>query len=423
MRRFLQILLPVLVLAIAFAAVQWMFANVEKPKVVPPPPNVPIVRTVVAQPAPVQLDVESQGTVEARTAIPLAAQVSGRVVEMSPSLRAGRFFEPKEVLLQIDRSDYELAVAQQQAEVARAELKLAQERAEAASAERAWRQLEGDRPIDPLTARVLQVTEAESALAAAKASLQRARLDLERTAVSLPFAGRVRTTNVDVGMLVTAGSPFAEVYGIDYAEVRLPIPDEEARFLALSLDGLHGGDEGTGGHGSNGGGSGPTVELTADFAGRKHTWTGVIDRIAGEIDRKTRQLTLVARVEDPYARNQDGRPPLAVGMFVQATIAGRRFADVVALPRQALRTDGTMLVVDDERMLRQRKVEVLRQDRRTVYVRGGIEAGDRVCISPLETFVEGMPVRLLQEQEDVPTDGTPAGAGQEPVRRAKEDQK
>lgn len=387
MRRFLQIFLPVIVLAAAGAAVWWLRANMPKPVVQQPPPNVPLVRTVKAQPATVRLDVHSQGTVEARTAITLAAQVSGRVVAVAPSLRSGGFFAAGETLFRIEAADYELTVAQREADVARASLRLAQERAESQAAIRAWQQLEGDRPADPLTARLLHVAEAEKALAAAEAALAQARLDLARTSVSLPFAGRVRRASVDVGMIVTAGAAVGEVYATDSAEVRLPIPDREAQFLDLPLDNV------VPGTAPGNGAGGPAVELVADFGGRRHRWHGVIDRVEGEIDRRTRQLTVVARVADPYA-TAGGRPPLAVGMFVQATITGRAFDDVVALPRQALRSDGSVLVLDEERRLRRREVQVLRQDRSNVYVRGGIMGGEQVCVSALEAFVDGMPVRV-----------------------------
>jgi RND family efflux transporter MFP subunit len=355
------------------------------------------VRTMVANATSLTMQVKSLGTVEPMTAVKLSAQVSGRVVSMSPSLRPGGFFAAGEVLLQIDDADYRLAVAQQQANIARAELRLAQEQAEAESALRAWRQLEADRQPDALATRQLFVAEAQAALAAAKAALARAELDVQRTQVSLPFAGRVRGTDVDVGQQVNAGATLAEVYGIEFAEVRLPIPDQDAAFVDLPL----------GAQDRAADGRGPAVDVTAQFGGRSHHWSGQVVRTEGEIDRRTRQLTVVARVRDPYATGDDpDRPPLAVGMFVEATIHGRTFDDVVVLPRAAVRADGTVLVVDGENHLRALLVQVLRRDRTQVYVRSGLPPGQRVCISRIDTFVEGMPVHVLQ-----PGDETGAAGG------------
>lgn len=405
-RRILQFALPLAVVASALWAVAAMFANMEQPAAQPPPQSVPLVRTVAAVPGTLHASVHSQGTVEPHTTVALAPQVSGRVVAVAPELRSGGFFAAGQVLFRIDDTDFRLAVVQRQADVARARLRLAQETAEAGVAERAWQQLEGDRRPDGLATRRLYVQEAEAALAAAEAALQRAELDLGRTAVALPFDGRVRSADLDVGSQVQAGQPVAEVYGIDFAEVRLPIPDVELAFLDLPLGNGPGGNR----DGNGGGAPPPAVELTAEFAGRRHTWRGTVTRTEGEIDRRTRQLTLVARVADPYAKGEDpARPPLAVGMFVEARIAGRTFRDVITLPRAALRPDGTVLVVASEDRLQARPVDVLRLDRRTVSVRDGLAAGDRVCISPIEVFVEGMPVRVLDPETPPPV--APAGPG------------
>lgn len=393
MRLLLQILLPLLVLAGAFALRHEMLARAAKPAVTAPPPSLPVVRTVTAAPTALTIDVHSQGSVEPRSEVTIAAQVSGRVLAMSPALRAGGFFAADDVLLTIDDADFRLAAVQRQADVARAELRLAQERAEAQAAVRAWQQLEGDRPPDPLSTRQLFVAEAEQSLAAARAAMDRTALDAARCRVSLPFPGRVRSSNVAVGQFVVAGTPLATAYGTEVAEVRLPIPDSDAAFLDLALAAPDG----------NAGAVGTAVELTARFGGGVHRWTGVVDRTEGEIDRRTRQLTVVARIDSPYATGDDkARPPLAVGMFVEATIRGRTFDDVVSLPRSALRPDGTVLVVGAENRLVARPVQVLRQDRRSIHVRGGLQAGEQVCVSQVEAFVEGMPVHVL-ERDSLPT--------------------
>jgi len=396
MRIVLQILLPVLVLGSAAFATVKIVASAKKPVVVPPAPRVAAVRVVAAQPTRLQTTVHSQGTVEAMTAVVLSAQVSGRVSAVSPNLRAGAFFAADEPLVSIDETDFRLNLVQMESAVARAELKLAQERAEAEVALRAWQQLEGERQADALATRKLFVTEAEAALAAAKAARERDEVDLQRTKLSLPFAGRVRRTSVDVGQFVAMGQALAEVYGIEAAEVRLPIPDEEAAFLELSR--------------TPGEAARLPVRLTAEYAGRTFHWQGEIVRTEGEIDRRTRQVTLVARVASPFAgTNEVDRPPLAVGMFVEAEVEGRVYEDVFVLPREALRTGDKLFVLDGENNLRAREIAILRRDRKTVVVRGGLTAGERVCTSPLETFVDGMPVQVVVDPAQ--PDDKPMGEG------------
>jgi multidrug efflux pump subunit AcrA (membrane-fusion protein) len=117
----------------------------------------------------------------------------------------------------------------------------------------------------------------------------------------------------------------------------------------------------------------------------------------------------VARVEDPYARDAAGeRPPLAVGLFVEAEILGRSVDAAVMLPRAALRRDEAgpgepgrdghfVLVVSDDDRLEFRPVELLRSERERVVIGAGLASGERVCISPLRAPVEGMAVRVADE--------------------------
>jgi hypothetical protein len=197
----------------------------------------------------------------------------------------------------------------------------------------------------------------------------------------------------DVGQYVIPGTPLARVYAVDWAEVRLPIADQELAFLDLPLDyqplGPGGRDQAR---------LGPEVTFTATFAGAMHQWSARIVRTEGAIDPRSRMVHAVARVEAPYAKGDNGattRPPLAVGMFVDAEIKGRTFANVVVLPRSAVRPGGkTVLVVDAGDLLHVRAIDVLRTTREQVFVRGGLADGDRVCLTALEVFAEGMPVQV-----------------------------
>ena len=59
-----------------------------------------------------------------------------------------------------------------------------------------------------------------------------------------------------------------------------------------------------------------------------------------------------------------------------------------------------ILVVDDDDRLRFRTIEPLRLHQDEVLIKGGLEAGERVCISPLQTAIEGMPVNPITETPD-----------------------
>ncbi len=351
----------------------------------------PLVRVTEVLPRNLVLKVRGHGTVVPRSESDLVPQVSGEVVWVSPALAPGGFFDAGEPLLRIDPTDYELALEAAAAAAARAESEVVKSRKEL---ERQRRLAESEAASE---ARIDQV---ENAFRGAKAGLreagarrQRAERDLARTELRAPYTGRVREENVDVGQFASRGAPLAKLYAVDFAEVRVPVPDRELAYLDLPLayrDGKTSASEG------------PRVELRAEFAGTEHRWTGRLVRTEGEIDPRSRTVTVVARVEEPYARSGNGaRPPLAVGLFVDVEIEGRQVERAVVLPRLALREGNHVYVVDDDDRLRIRAVEVLREDRDEVVITAGLAAGERVTLSPLRGAVDGMVVRVAEEPAEL----------------------
>jgi RND family efflux transporter MFP subunit len=208
--------------------------------------------------------------------------------------------------------------------------------------------------------------------------------NLERTQIRAPYPGRLRKKNVDQGQFVAMGNPLATIYAVDYAEVRLPLPDDQLAYVELPLHY----------RGENKRLKGPQVTLKADFAGQVFEWTGAIVRTEGEIDPGSRMVHAVAQVKNPYGRGDDpNRPPLAVGLYVEAEIEGATAEGVAVLPRSALRGRTQVLVITPEDRLEFRDVDVLRTTREEIYVRGGLKEGERVCLSPLEAVTDGMQVR------------------------------
>ena len=392
MKTFLKIFLPLVVLAVGGGGAALMIKS-RKP-VVPKPVEIlpPLVKLDPIVKQNHRFRVLAQGTVVPRTEITLVPEVSGRVVSIAPSLTAGGFFEKGDVLLSINPRDFELAVTRARSQLAEAQVRITREEAEAEVARKEWESL-GKGKANPLLLREPQLAEARAMMSSVQAALEQAQYDLERCRLKAPFAGRVREKNVDIGQYVTKGAAVARLYAVDYAEVRLPLPVDELAFLDLPLN--YRGEETQQPQ--------PTVTLRASFAGETHEWKGRIVRTEGEVDPRTRMLTAVARVENPYGRGEKaGRPPLAVGLFVHAESLGREARDVYVVSRTALRGD-QLIAVDKENRLRFRKINEIRRDTREVVFQSGIEPGDRACVSPLDAPVGGMGVRTNGEGKAQPT--------------------
>lgn len=382
----------------------------------------PLVRIVVASPTSHRLVVTAHGEVSPRTESDLIPQVSGEVVWVSPSLVSGGFFEAGEVLARIDAADYHVerqaaraAVTRAESTFQRAEKELLRQRQLAESS------VTSEARIDDAE-NEFKVAEAD--LHEMKAKLERAERDHARTSIPAPYRGRVRSESVDVGQFVNRGTPIARIYAIEYAEVRLPLPDRELAYLDVPLTPV---EEAIAAEGaapfppskiapraqSKSGASNPStstgarVRLTAEFAGASHVWEGRLVRTEGELDPRSRMIHVVARVEDPYGLETTRSAPLAVGLFVDAEIEGVLLEKVFVLPREALREGDQVFTVDAEDRLRMKEVEVLRTEREQVVVGRGLEPGERICTSPLQAAIEGMSVRVAA---DAMADASPSEA-------------
>jgi RND family efflux transporter MFP subunit len=379
------VVLPIAALALATAGGGILLATSSPVSGRPTERLMRAVRVVPVTTRTVQLEVRSQGTVAPRTESELIPEVSGRVVWTSAALVSGGYFSEGEPLLRIDRTDYAASV-----ERARAALERASGEYEHASETlRRQRDLKARNVVSEAalddaerTSRVTQANRHEARLA-----LEQAQRDLARTEIPAPFTGRVREERVDVGQFLNRGQAFATLYATDFVEVRLPIADSQLAYLDLPLWSRRAVPES----------SLPEVTLTADFAGREQTWKGRVVRTEGEIDAKSRLVHVVAQVANI---DEPGRTPLPVGLFVQARIAGRQADGVAVVPRQALQGATRVLIVDAQDRLRYREVQVLRIEQDEALIVGGLEPGERVCISSIQAPVDGMTVR--------PVDPTPA---------------
>lgn len=376
-----RFLFPLAIVVAGLGLAGLIIATGPKLEQQPPPSNAPLIRTWIADAQTVQMTSITYGSVLPRTESELIPEVSGRIVDISPAMVSGGFFKKGDLLLQVDSLDYEVALEQARASLASAKSELSNARkAHERLLDLAKRQSASQSQQDDALNRL---RFAQASIREATASLSRAERDITRTSITAPYDGRVRSERVDIGQFVNRGASIASLYATDVAEVRLPIQDEELAYLQLPLSGQ------TDQHM-------PTAILRARFAGEEHTWQGRIVRTEGELDPKTRMINVVAQVQSPYERS-GSRPPLAVGLFVEAEIVGKRVDKVFVLPRSALQANEQVYVVTDRNRLTFREVEVIRKVGEDVYVTDGLKLGETISLSTVNNAIEGMLVRPIDK--------------------------
>lgn len=371
-----------IVIAFLFGAATLMATAPElEPSSIKPVPVTVRVQNVDME--AIQLKVHSQGSVVPSTVSQLIPEVSGRVTWTSPNLVAGGYFAAGQELARIDELDYKNARDRAKAALNRAKAEVEHARFEYGRLKSLAERKLTSRSALENGLRAYRVSQA--AFEDATVSFEQAEENLNRTVLRAPFDGLVKSENVDIGQFAARGQAIATLYASDIVEVRLPIADRQLAFLNLP-------SFRTGNLPET---QQPSVTLTAEYGGRTLNWAGKIVRTEAEIDTASRMVQLVARVE-----TQADQPGLSVGLFVNAEISGIAVEDVVVLPRSSLRNENQVLIVDGENKIRFRTVTPLRLYQDSVLIADGLVEGDRVCVSTLQTAIEGMNVNPISENAD-----------------------
>jgi len=84
-------------------------------------------------------------------------------------------------------------------------------------------------------------------------------------------------------------------------------------------------------------------------------------------------------------------------LFVNADIEGRKADNIVVLPRTALRDNNQVLVVGNDQKLRFRDIKLLRLYQNDLLIEAGLSDGERVCVSPIQTAIDGMTVNPVTD--------------------------
>ena len=361
----------------------------------PPPKTEPIgdvellVEVLELQTGSYQFRIESQGTVRPLVETVLSAEVSGSVLSVSQKFVAGGVFAAGEELMQIDPTNYIGAVAQAEALVNQRQI-----------------EYDGAKKLRTQGYRAeAELASAAAALADANAALIRTKRDLDRTRIRLPYEGMVRSRTTNIGEFVSPGKQIGVVFATDFAEIRLPLTDQDLAFVDLpdaseiTASGIST--------------RGPEVLLSAVQKGRVVQWFGRIVRSEGVVDERARMTYAVARVSDPYKLHAavSDESPLPMGTFVQASIEGASIEGAVRLPRSSIRRNNEVIFVDGENRLRLEPVQLLRTDSQYAYIEGASVAGKRVSATAIESPINGMKVRTTDDPPTIDVGDEPAATG------------
>ncbi len=384
MNLFIKILAPIIMIAAGTAVAVMLDLNkpeAEKKDEVNHAPSI-LVDKVRRQ--DMRLMISTQAEVKANIEVDLISQLSGMVKAVSPEFIEGGRFNAGETLLWIDDADYKLALKRVQARLAEADVRVKQAKADAQVARH---QLKNAKNPSALALKEPQLAEANANLKAVQADIALAQLNLSRTKVSLPFKGRMKSIQANVGQYVSIGSSLGRGFATDKVKLRLAITDQQLAHLNLPIGFVANSK------------NAPRVDFKAVVAGKERTWQGKLKRIDASFEQDSRLLYVTAEVDNPYA-SRNGKMPMAVGLFVTAQIYGQKIKQALVIPRSALRAADKIYVVNDKQRLEMRTVQVTYKSPQVVVISGDVKLGESVVISPIRNPIQGMEVVTMEKADD-----------------------
>ncbi len=425
----MKILLPVVVLLGTFFFGKYLLSTGPEAKKKPFVQRFPVVEVITIEPQSYTVNLKASGVVRAGIQTNLISEVSGRIIKISGNFNEGSYFNKQQTLMEIDSANYDNALAISKSDVAgnRATLKqlnveektthrsiqLAKKNLQLGKSEllrkrKLWnkkliarstldleeqkqnqleqRLAESVGKLNTYKSRKLAI---ESKINAALIRQKQERLNLSRTTIRTPYAGRVLQKNVDIGQFVSKGAKLGKIYATDYVYVDLPLSLNQ--FELLDIPEKFQNKESTL--------SFPEVVFNNTNSRQKSSWVGRVVRTSAALDAASRQIKVIARIDQPFTAKVGVSAPIKIGQYLNAEIKGKTFRNIYVLAAGSVRQNKEILLLKDGK-IHIVAVDVLVNTSEKTIVRAQEDINKaQLIITSMNQATEGMQVVSLKDQK------------------------
>lgn len=363
------------------------------PKKKPRKVVVPVVEVFQPKKQHYTVSIYTAGTVEAHAKTSIVSEVSGKIAYLSPDFQEGEYFKKGQVLARLEGKNYRNAITLALAEIKQKQLALQDTKNQAALSSNQWKLYSKSRQESELAALKIKISSAASVVHAAKIRLMQAKEDLAKINIIAPYSGRVLSLNVGIGQYISPAAKLGNVYSTRYVEVRLPL--SLSQFNALDLPENYRDARSTLRRKKV---SVSFYTSTSKQASSKKSsqWTGEIVRSSPAMDERTRQIAVIARINDPFKKPKKGGSIVKIGQFLQAKIKTKTLKNIFILSNRSVRQQKEVLLFNQGK-IQVEAVKILHTEGDQVIISTkALPKNPQIITTPMARATTGTAVRVYK---------------------------
>ncbi|MEC9491339.1 efflux RND transporter periplasmic adaptor subunit [Flexistipes sp.] len=372
-QRLLSFIMIVFIIGAGVYGVKYFLSSRPMPQISKPEKIIPTVTVKDIKPSEHRVSISAYGNVKIKNDVEIKSQVSGIVTYVSDKLDLGEFVKAGEILVKIDKTDYEIALEKSLSALEQAQSNLTLEKGKQSVAKKEWEIMQkrvGDnisKEQKALALRVPQLMSARAAVKQAEADVRKARLDLKRTVIRSPFNGIVMKKNVSKGSYLNVQGSVARIISTEDFYVEAYIEKEKLKWLDKSKP-----------------------VMIESGAGK---FTGKVEEVLPDVQDKGLMAKLLITVNNPLQSD----PPLLVGDYAEVIFKGKILKDIYKIPRSAVSDRGKIYLVDSEYKLRIKEYDKMWEDEKYIYVKNTFPQEWKLVVSKIFAPSDGMKVKVSEE--------------------------
>jgi len=374
---FINVLIPLLIIAIGLAGYKVLVFLKPKPVVIPPRERVVMVNAQELQSTSAPIALRATGNIQAARLIELKPEVGGRIYKTADAFEPGGVFQAGDPMLWINPVDLENALEQARSALAQAQFAYTQEQGRQEVSRHEWEMIDDrDNMSDleqDLILRKPQLEQAKAQLEAARKAVAIAELNIERTCVQAPFNAQILSRSVELGSQVGSQTTLAELVGTDEYWLTATIPVNQLQWLDIP---------------------GNPAEIRIQDGSEKFA-RGEVFSVLPALEQSGRLARIMLRIPNPL----ESPIPLHINAYAYADMIGKTVDHVYIIPTDALHKGGEVWLMDDEERLEIRPVHVLWTTREHVFIDEGLADGERLVLTDIPAPMPHMKLTLTQDTE------------------------